>query len=258
MDGRKLKTAAILILLMVNLAFGWILVNQRKNAADLQAQTRRELVQVLANLGTAIEESTIPKDTAVRKYTLTRDMSLETALVQAFLGSAPGQDMGGNIHYYENENGKASFRNSGDFEIQVSLPGSSIEKRLVENGLSLSREGDEYVCLLEDRAVFNCRIRLSAQEGDSYRIYGRCMLGTIQPGKTIVHSGAATLLLRFQDQVEETGRVFTRIHSIRSGYLLRPAVPAAELEPVWSIETDGGTWYLSLESGQLLGEAAQS
>ncbi len=44
MDGSKLKTAAILILLMVNLAFGWILLNQRKNAADLQAQTRRELV----------------------------------------------------------------------------------------------------------------------------------------------------------------------------------------------------------------------
>lgn len=255
MDGKKLKTAAIVILLTVNLAFGWILLSQRKNAADLQAQTRRELVQVLENLGTSIEESTIPRETSMRKYTLTRDMSLETALVQAFLGSAPGQDMGGNIHYYENENGRANFRNSGDFEIQVSLPGSSIEKRLVENGLALSREGDEYVCLLEERAVFNCRIRLSSQDGDSYRIYGRCMLGALQPGKTVIHAGAATLLLRFQDQVEETGRVFTRIETIRPGYLLRPAVPAAELEPVWCIETDGGTWYLSLESAQLLGEA---
>lgn len=256
MDSGRLKTAAILILLLVNLAFGWILLNQHKNASDLQAQTRRELVQVLSNLGVSMDENTIPRETAVQKYALIRDMALETALVQAFLGDAPGQDMGGNIHYYENENGKASFRNSGDFEIQVSLPGGSIEKRLADNGLVLSREGDEYVCVLDELAVFNCRIRLSALEEGSYRIYGRCMLGALQPGKTISPPGASTLLLRFYDQVEATGRVFTQILEIRSGYLLRPAVPAAELVPVWCVETDGGTWYLSLEDSQLLSEVS--
>jgi len=254
MDGGRLKTAAIIILLLVNLAFGWLLVTQRRNETSMQAQTRKELVQVLENLGVSLAESSIPRDTAMRKYSLTRDMALETALVQAFLGTASGRDMGGNIHYYENENGRASFRNSGDFEIVVSLPGSSIEQRLAENGLALAREADEYVCLLEEWAVFNCRIRLSALEGDSYRIYGRCMLGTLQPGKTVPLLGAATLLLRFQDQVEETGKVFTQILSIRSGYLLRPAVPAAELLPVWCIETDGGIWYVNVETGQLLSE----
>ena len=254
MDGGRLKTAAILILLMVNLAFGWLLLTQRRNETNLQAQTRKELVQVMENMGIGLNEASIPRETSMRKYGLTRDMALETALVQAFLGVAPGQDMGGNIHYYENENGRASFRNSGDFEIVVSLPGGSIEQRLAENGLALAREEDEFVCLLEDRAVFNCRIRLSALEGDSYRIYGRCMLGTLQPGKTVPLLGAATLLLRFQDQVEETGKVFTQILSIRSGYLLRPAVPAAELLPVWCIETDGGIWYVNVETGQLLSE----
>ena len=62
------------------------------------------------------------------------------------------------------------------------------------------------------------------------------------------------MILRFRDQVEETGRVFTVIRSIRAGYLLRPAVPAAELEPVWCIETDGGVWYVDLEKGELLNE----
>ncbi|MBR5701546.1 MAG: hypothetical protein IKX47_03690, partial [Oscillospiraceae bacterium] len=159
-----------------------------------------------------------------------------------------------NIHYYENENGRASFRNSGDCEIRVTLPGASIEKRLVENGLSLAREGDEYVCLLEEQAVFNCRIRLSAQEDGSYRIYGRCMLGTLQPGTTIAALSAPTMILRFRDQVEETGSVFTAIRSIRIGYLLQPAVPAAVLEPVWCIETDGGVWYVDLEKGELVNE----
>lgn len=254
MDSGKLKTAVILILLLVNAAFGWILMTQRKNEADLQAQTRSELVQVMAGMGVAMDEGILPREISMRKYTLTRDMALETTLVQAFLGAATGRDMGGNIHYYENENGKASFRNSGDFEIRVSLPGGSIEKRLIENGLTLSREGDEFVCLLDERAVFNCRIRLSAQEGDSYRIYGRCMLGTLQPGKTIAALNAPTMILRFRDQVEEIGRVFTEIRSIRAGYLLRPAVPASELEPVWCIETDGGTWYVNLEKGELLNE----
>lgn len=255
MDSGRLKTAAILILLMVNLAFGWLILNQRRDESNLQAQTRKELVQVMENMGITLEEGSIPRETVLRKYTLTRDMALETALVQAFLGSAPGQDMGGNIHYYENDNGRASFRSSGDFELLVSLPGSSIERRLAENGLLLAREEDEYVCLLEEQQVFNCRIRLSALEGDSYRIYGRCMLGTLQPGKTVSFLGAATLLLRFRDQAEESGKVFTQIRSIRSGYLLRPAVPAAELLPVWCIETDGGAWYVNVEDGQLLGDS---
>ncbi len=254
MDSGKLKSAVILILLLVNAAFGWILLTQRKNEADLQAQTRSELVQVMANMGVTLEESAIPRETSMRQYTLTRDMGLETTLVQAFLGAASGQDMGGSIHYYENENGRASFWSSGDFEIRVSLPGSSIEKRLIENGLSLARDGDEFICLLNEREVFNCRIRLSAQEEGSYRIYGRCLLGTLQPGKTIAALGAPSMILRFRDQVEETGRVFTAIRSIRSGYLLRPAVPAAELEPVWCIETDGGVWYVNLEKGELLNE----
>lgn len=254
MDSGKLKTAVILILLLVNAAFGWILLTQRKNEADLQAQTRSELVRVMANMGVTMDENILPRETSMRQYTLTRDMALETALVQAFLGAASGQDMGGNIHYYENENGRASFRNSGDFEIRVTQPGSSIEKRLIENGLSLAREGDEFVCLLEEKEVFNCRIRLSAQAEGSYRIYGRCMLGTLQPGRSIAALGAPAMILRFRDQVEETGRVFTEIRSIRTGYLLRPAVPAAELEPVWCIETDGGVWYVSLEKGELLNE----
>ena len=254
MDSGKLKSAVILILLLVNAAFGWILLTQRKNEADLQAQTRSELVQVMANMGVTLEESAIPRETSMRQYTLTRDMGLETTLVQAFLGAASGQDMGGSIHYYENENGRASFWSSGDFEIRVSLPGSSIEKRLIENGLSLARDGDEFICLLNEREVFNCRIRLSAQEEGSYRIYGRCLLGTLQPGKTIAALGAPSMILRFRDQVEETGRVFTAIRSIRPGYLLRPAVPAAELEPVWCIETDGGVWYVNLEKGELLNE----
>ena len=254
MDSGTLKSAVILILLLVNAAFGWILLTQRKNEADLQAQTRSELVQVMANMGVTLEESAIPRETSMRQYTLTRDMGLETTLVQAFLGAASGQDMGGSIHYYENENGRASFWSSGDFEIRVSLPGSSIEKRLIENGLSLARDGDEFICLLNEREVFNCRIRLSAQEEGSYRIYGRCLLGTLQPGKTIAALGAPSMILRFRDQVEETGRVFTAIRSIRSGYLLRPAVPAAELEPVWCIETDGGVWYVHLEKGDLLNE----
>ena len=254
MDSRRLKTAVILILLLVNAAFGWILLTQRKNEADLQAQTRNELVKVMANMGVTMDENIIPRELSMRQYTLTRDMSLETALVQAFLGDATGRDMGGSIHYYENENGRASFRNSGDFEIQVALPGSSIEKRLIENGLSLARNGDEFICLLNEREVYNCRIRLSAQEEGSYRIYGRCLLGTLQPGKTIAALSAPTMILRFRDQAEETGRVFTEIRSIRPGYLLRPAVPAAELKPVWCIETDGGIWYADMEQGELLNE----
>lgn len=256
MDSGRLKTAAILILLAVNLAFGWILLNQRKNEADLQAQTRRELVRVLADSGIQLEESAIPRDFSMRAYTLERDSALETGLVRAFLGEAQGQDMGGNIHYYENENGRASFRSSGDFELTVTLPGASIEKRLVDNGLSLDREGDEYVCLLEGERVFNCRIRLAALEDGSYRIYGRCMLGALRGERNVELLGAATLLLRFQVQAEETGRVFTHIRAITPGYLLRSSLPDSELAPVWCVETDGGVWYVSVETGQLLNDPA--
>ena len=97
-------------------------------------------------------------------------------------------------------------------------------------------------------------VRLSAMADGSYRISGKCVLGAVQPDRTVTVPGAATLLLRFREQVEESGRVFTRIRAIRSGFLLQPSAYSSELFPVWRIETDGGTWCVSAEDGKLLSE----
>ena len=254
MDTGRLKTAAILILLLTDLAFGWILLTQRKNAADLQAHSRRELIRVLADMGVDLAEDRIPAETERDVYAAIRDHEAETALARAFLGNVEGRDLGGNIHYFENENGRASFRSTGDFELLVTAAGASIEKRLADSGVNVVRDGEEYIWLMEGRQVFNCRIRLSAMADGSYRISGKCVLGAVQPDRTVTVPGAATLLLRFREQVEESGRVFTRIRAIRSGFLLQPSAYSSELFPVWRIETDGGTWCVSAEDGKLLSE----
>lgn len=252
MEAGRLKSVAILILALVNLAFGVILLGERLDSADLQAQTRSELVSVLRKRGVELAETQLPTDGPERRFELSRDIPAEAALAEAVLGNASGRDQGGSIYYYENENGWARFRGSGSFEIAVLSPGGSIEERLKDGGMSLYREGEAYVCTWAESPVFNCRFSLSAFSGGGLLVSGRRLPGSPGEGREAERLDAATLLLRFLDQTNALGVVFTRIERIQPGYALQVTASSAELLPVWQLETNGGVWYLDTESGELL------
>ncbi len=251
MDAGRLKTIGILILLCVNLAFGGILLTERLDSAEGAAHTRTELVEVMAGLGIQVSAERIPGSLDLPVCAVSRDRDLEDKLVGTLLGEAEGKDQGGNIRYYENENGWAWCRSGGNFEIMVLSGGGSLETRLTEGGIRAQREGENYVCLVGDAEVFNCRFSLSQRSGGVY-ISGRCILGEPTPGEKPECTDPATLLLRFYDLIRDAGGVFSRIEELRTGYVLSVSASGTVLDPVWRMETDGGVWYLDLREERLI------
>ena len=255
METGKLKTIVILILLCVNLAFGGILLSEKLGAAENSAQTRAELREVLAGLGIDIAEEQIPAGNTMLRRSVPRERETEDRLVTALLGPVQGQDQGGNIWYYENASGWAWCRGGGSFEIMVLSGGGSLEEQLEQGGVHARREGEKYVCLVDNAQVFNCRFTITQRSGGIY-LSGRCLLGEPEAGEAVDCTDVATLLLRFCDRIRESGGVFSRVEEIAGGYVLNATASGMELIPVWQMRTDGGTWYLDLAAGRLVAVAA--
>ena len=255
MDTGRLKTIVILILLCVNLAFGSILLSERLGAAEGNAQTRSELSKVMEGLGISLTEDQIPDGSLMFRRSVPRERETEDRLVTALLGTAQGQDQGGNIWYYENANGWAWCRGGGSFEIMVMSGGGSLEKQMEEGGLRARREGEKYLCLVGNEPVFNCSFTVTQRSGGVY-LSGRCLLGAPKEGEQVDCTDVATLLLRFCDRIRESGGVFSRVEEINDGYVLNVTASGMELAPVWQMRTDGGTWYMDLSAGRLVSVAA--
>ena len=251
MDTGRLKTIVILILLGVNLAFGGILISERLGTAEGNAQQRSELRSVMANLGIDIAESSIPAGTTMLRRSVPRQREAEEKLVKALLGDAEGLDQGGNIWYYENENGWAWCRGGGSFEIMLKAGGGSLEDRLQAGGIRARREEDRYVCYAGNDQVFNCRFTISQRSGSIY-LSGRFLLSVPAEGERVDCTDVATLLLRFCDLVREAGGVFSRVEEITGGYVLNVTASGMELVPVWQMRTDGGVWYMDLSALRLV------
>lgn len=254
MELSKLKNMVLIILLCVNAAFAAILLTERADTAGEQTRTREGLVTVLAGRGIRISAETIPDDTEPVRYQLERDEAAEKQFAEFLLGETAREDLGGRIYSYENENGYARFRSAAGFEVLLRSAGGSPESRFREAGVRLEREAEDYICLLNDRQVFNCRFGVSLAEG-GVLISGRLLLGNPVPAEAEGTPGAATLLLRFCDLVQEAGGVYTEISAIRVGYVLTGTVGGTELVPAWEVKTDGGTWYLDISGRKLLNAA---
>jgi hypothetical protein len=251
MDTGRLKTIVILILLCVNLAFGGILISEKLGTAEGNAQQRSELRSVMANLGIDIAESRIPAGSVMLRRSVPRQHDAEEKLVKALLGDAAGQDQGGNIWYYENDNGWAWCRGGGSFEIMLKAGGGSLEERLQAGGIRAKREADRYICYAGSDEVFNCRFTISQRSGSIY-LSGRFLLGVPTEGEGVDCTDVATLLLRFCDLIREAGGVFSRVEEITGGYVLNVTVSGMELSPVWQMQTDGGVWYMDLSALRLV------
>ena len=251
MEAGKLKTIVILILVCVNLAFGGILLAERMDTAVGAAQSRSELAEVMAGLGITLDPEIIPAEAATLRYSVSRDPEAEEKLVTALLGEVVGQDQGGNIRLYENENGWARFRSGGSFEVSLKVAGSSLDSRLRESGLNVVRDEESYVCTMGDARIFNCRFTLSQRAGGIY-VSGRFLPGSPEAAEPADGSDAATLLLRFHDRMRDAGGIYTRIEEILPGYVLNVSASSMELTPVWRITTDGGVRYLDVCALRLL------
>ncbi len=266
MDSSKIKTFVICLLAAVNIAFLSLFIVDSCQAARLQQQIQADLYAVLLENGVELDAD-LPRTDKALLYPLQRDLEAEQSLAQAFLGSASGQDQGGNIYYYESADGWARFRGSGEFEITLStaLPtegkSPSIMARQLLKKLSLPVDTEpaesqtesvlqlRYSYCAEKQPVYGCYITFSFSQDGLTSISGRRPVGAAGQADGLVEMNPSTALLALLAYGRDSGHVFGRVSALKPGYTMRvSASGSAALVPAWRIETDAGIFYVDAQS----------
>jgi hypothetical protein len=252
MEIGKLKTVAIILLVLVNISFASIWVYNSLRAADIRAKEKSGLVNVLNNLGVEIQEEAIPEEAKLYNYTVIRSVSAEARIAEALLGVTEAQEMGGNIYYYESSRGKATFRSSGIFEIILYDPELS-EKEIVSqlSEAALKESDGTYISTFKDIRFLNAGLQYRQQM--RVRPYSRYETAGLPENETEADTlSAATILLNFINEINTEGIIIRKIERMYAGYMMFTSLASLDLKPVWRIDTDSGTYFMDAAQGVLI------
>ena len=249
MDTGKLKSAAIIILLCVNLAFGGILIFDGVSNAGAEARERAQLTDIFAENGIEISPGTIPRRCRLQTHGVVRSKAGEAELVSLLIGQAEEQDQGGNIYYYENAPGWVRFRSSGSFEACLYDDARSEGELLTAVGAAPSGFDGRYAYYCGKYEIFNCGAEAERTD-EGMTLSGRRLMGEPGPGRAGEYLSMSTVLMRFLERVIGEGIVCTRIDDISPGYMMSVTAASAELRPVWRISADSGVYCIWADSGE--------
>lgn len=253
MEIGKLKTVAIILLVLVNISFASIWVYNSLRAADIRAKEKSGLVNVLNNLGVEIQEEAIPEEAKLYNYTVIRSVSAEARIAEALLGVTEAQEMGGNIYYYESSRGKATFRSSGIFEIILYDPEPSEKEIVSQLSEAAFKESDGiYISTFKGYQVFKCRFTIQATDAGETLIAGTRLPGLPENETEADTLSAATILLNFINEINTEGIIIRKIERMYAGYMMFTSLASLDLKPVWRIDTDSGTYFMDAAQGVLI------
>lgn len=277
MEWSKIKNIVILILLCVNVALLGLLLPMERQQARLAAETWTGAVSALERGGIAFAADAPPLQLELAPLTVTRDRTGEQAAAEALLGPLQ-EDTGSSAvrTLYTGSGGTAEFTMGGEFALYPlegirPLEGESrdaagracllqlgLTGRLVETRTETLPGGGErhiltYCQEWEGVPIFSCRTEVTWQEDALVSIQGERLVGTASPAPGEVLSTAG-VLVRFLAGLNQAGDLCTRIDAMTAGYRVTGARPV-QLTPVWSIETDNGTYCLNAIDGTLLPQA---
>ncbi len=271
MESGKIKNVIIIILAALNLSFLAVIALDVNETHYAQEREKTELVSFFETNGIYIDKAVIPDEVSAGNFYLTRDITQEKNIVSSLLGAAEPQDQGGNIFYYENENGNAFFRNNGEFEINFvhldDTEGAQKTAASLLNKINLAYDdSDSYteehgdsrsismLCTWQNVPIANCRITLTIFAGGSAQLSGKRPVGTPQRLGDCDMLGVNTMMIRFMDEIKSGGFVCDRIEKVELCYLMRNFPAEASLEPMWQIVTNGGAYRVNATNGELLYE----
>lgn len=269
MEWSKIKNIIILILLGVNLFLLVMVVSQELRSRQFRHEARAEAVTLLERNGITVDQSLLPADTSLPTLVLEEGASAGEALARSLLGDTAVQQSSGVRAVYTSPLGEMEAFSTGRFAVDFaegavplgsSSPKSHASSLLQRAGIhadyleSTSAEGIQvltYRQLWEEDPVFNAQITLSYSGGSLRHMEGVLLPdggGTAQQKETVT---VATLLVRFLNQRNESGRMFSQILSLVPGYHFSGTRPFT-LTPAWYVTTDTGTYLLSALDGSLL------
>lgn len=268
MEWPKLKNIILLILLVTNLFLLGLVGLREWDSAHYQAMARSDALEVLAKNNISMDKEALPRDVTLSAATVARDRTGEAALLSPLLGSVTEQSMGGGQMSYEGEKGHASLRSRGEFSVTLN-PGAcpltgSLEQHAAQTlkqmgfdaqAVSVQGDGESGSVTLLQRwngvAVLNCRVEALYEGGDLVSLTGSRLSGTPAAAGSVELS-AVTGLLRFLEQLADTGDVCSQINRMEAGYQLSSGLSdPAVLTPVWMFETDTGSYVLDPASNLL-------
>lgn len=270
MEGSRVKTVIIMILLVVN-GFLLVLVGARRSEARRYEQSALDgSIQVLAQNGIVLSSDAISGREGYQSGTTQRDPELEARLASALLGeAAEGSSRGGGLYTYSTEHGQISFRAGGELSAQlkqsdywsVSDPESYSDALADRLGLSLRRTRCEiregsgeivYQQLVDSAPLFPCRLVLTFEQGQLTDLSGSLLAMDKLSAESEALLSLPTVLMRFLDSILDSGDVCSAILLVEPGYLITQSFTGTVgLQPVWHITTNTADYYVNGITGEL-------
>ena len=269
MDGSKIKNLIIVILLLVNLFLLAMVLHDRIEEASAQKQALADVSAAYAAGGIKLSAE-LRWDDKLSGCSLSRDMSRESALVKAVIGTSMVDDLGGNILYYKGAKGEARFRGTGEFEIvltarAIPVSGSPLDTAksvlsdmgyktdpslaVVENTSETTKI--TLLCKFRGNNVYNCSVTFLFTADYLMMMEGRRPLEWSAEAESSVIS-APTVLMRFLTEVREHGTVCSEVRALELGYSMAASASGeGSLTPYWRIVTDAGQYYVNAMTGKI-------
>ena len=270
MEGHRLKTIVIAILLVLN-GFLLVLVGARKTEAVRYEQSALErTIEVLARNGIQTTEDAVMGRSVPSSVTAERDLAMEGAVAAALLGEgAEGNNRGGGLYIYATERGQLSFRSGGELAAVFSEDDfwrtDDPESHAAQLMDSLKLDCEQIRCdisegsgqvvyrqLLDGSPLYSCRLTFTYKQGRLTALSGNLLATEAEKAENEELLSLPTVLMRFLDDVLESGDVCSAILKVEPGYLMvQSFTEAMRLNPVWYISTNTADYYVDAATGQL-------
>lgn len=270
MEGHRVKTIVILILLVIN-GFLLALAGARHGQARRYEQSALEgSIRILAENGIELTEEAIARREGYPGGTAQRDPARESRLASALLGDeAESSSLGGGLYLYSSSGGQISFRAGGEFSAQLEkdptrqtddpqshsaalMERLGIDSRVVS--CTLWDGGGEVVCqqLLDGAPLFSGRITLTYRDGYLTDVSGHLLCADTLFTESDSLLSLPTVLMRFLDGILSGGDVCSVVTQVEPGYLLTQSFTGTiGLQPVWYLSTNTADYYVDGITGEL-------
>ncbi|MCL2201504.1 MAG: hypothetical protein FWB75_06020 [Oscillospiraceae bacterium] len=270
MSGSKIRNIALAALLLVNLLFLYVIIDDAAEDSRVQREAVENISAILSAGGVSInpDDIAVVSDGMLRTMRTTRVPEVEEIIAHALLGEAIVTDRG-IIYVYENpQMGRAEFYSGGVFSVSlldgavsnggdtfgaVSLLLSEMQIEAMDLVISV-HEGDSVeralaVVAYDGSRVFNSFVEFIFIYGSLRYVNGRYVAGVEQAYESSYISQVSSALLAFLSAVRDYDRPDIscyEIFEIQAGFLHRVAGTFGEglLEPAWQVITDNGRFLI--------------
>ena len=271
MEWSKIKNIVLLILLTVNIILVILVIYRQHQSTAQQDAAVENMVNVLQNNGIEFDPSCLPEPQEFSAFSVERDVALEQEMAESLLGQVEKTDLGGGVSSYINTSGSATFRSNGEFEIMFLEAGPAAEGDLESRAKALLQQmefetnwetavwtetdGKETLTVSQQAGgmqVYGCTANF-VFEGDTLRsISGKRLIGVPQENGVLQDTMSPTTAVFLCVQQKAKGDIYTKIISVEAGYQAAASLTEPwELNPIWQIVTDTGTYLVNASLGTI-------